>query len=147
MMKFANRWIKSVTVLMLMVLWQPMVVAQEFLDVQSAFPVTAMMKGTSTVEVKFLIADGYYLYRDRIKFSSSDAHLGEPLIPAGIKKYDLGLEKEVETFRRIVVVQIPVKANGAFHLKISRQGCADKGLCYPPTENVLVVKPALISAK
>jgi thiol:disulfide interchange protein DsbD len=86
-------------------------------------------------EVTFTIADGYYLYRERLKFSSEQAKLGEPVLPKGKVKFDETFNKEVETYREKLVVRIPVQADKDFVLKVARQGCADLGLCYPPMES------------
>lgn len=109
-----------------------MVQAQEFLDPEIAFKVEAQMQDQQTVRVRFLIADGYYLYRDKIKINSKDAKLGEYALPAGKVKYDQTFNKDVETYRKQVDVSIPVTQDGNFSLQISRQGCADEGICYPP---------------
>ena len=51
-----------------------------------------------------------------------------------------GLQKNVETYRRGFAVRIPVKSAKAFVLKVTRQGCADKGVCYPPlTSSVSII--------
>src|SRR5207253_736425 len=50
-------------------------------------------------------------------------------------KYDDTFKKEVETYRKSVTVQLPVEAAGSFVLKVTSQGCADKGLCYAPMES------------
>lgn len=111
--------------------------ADEFLDPSVAFRVSGQMTEPGVVEVTFVIADGYYLYRDRLKFLSSDAQLGEPLVPKGKIKFDETFQKDVETFRSTLVVKVPVKAEADFHLTVGHQGCADLGLCYPPIETVI----------
>ena len=56
------------------------------------------------LELSYKVAPGYYLYRERFKFSSPDAKLGEPQIPPGKKHYDTALEQNVETYHDGVVV-------------------------------------------
>ncbi|MCU6432185.1 protein-disulfide reductase DsbD [Undibacterium sp. Jales W-56] len=110
--------------------------AEDFLDPELAFKVSAKMSEPGVAEVSFQIADGYYLYRERLKFASQDGKLGEPVLPKGKVKFDETFQKEVETYRTAAVVKIPVQASGDFSLKVTSQGCADQGLCYPPQEAV-----------
>ncbi len=110
--------------------------AEDFLDPEVAFTASAKMVDAGTAEVTLNIAEGYYLYRERLKFTSEDAQVGEPVLPKGKVKFDETFQKEVETYRHAVVVRIPVKASHEFSLKVVRQGCADQGLCYPPMESV-----------
>ncbi|MFZ3002299.1 MAG: protein-disulfide reductase DsbD [Undibacterium umbellatum] len=108
--------------------------AEDFLDPEEAFKVSARMIEPGMAEVTFTIADGYYLYRERFKFSSDDAKIGDITMPAGKVKFDETFQKEVETYRKSLVVRVPVQAAADFTLNIGRQGCADGGLCYPPLE-------------
>lgn len=113
--------------------------AQDFLDPEIAFKAEASMRDATTLEIRFTIADGYYLYRERFKFEAVGASLGSPVIPAGKIKFDENFEKDVETYHHALVVTIPVKASSDFKLKLTQQGCADAGLCYPPMELLLPV--------
>jgi thiol:disulfide interchange protein DsbD len=106
----------------------------DFLDPAQAFRFSATMADPQTVAVTFQIADGYYMYRERFKFSATNAQLGEPQIPQGKVKFDETFNKNVETYHGSVTITIPVQAAGAFTLKASGQGCADKGLCYSPQD-------------
>ncbi|MFZ6654267.1 protein-disulfide reductase DsbD [Undibacterium sp. TJN19] len=116
--------------------------ADDFLDPEEAFKVSAKMLEPGMAEVTFTIADGYYLYRERFKFSSDDAKLGTIDLPKGKVKFDETFQKEVETYRKSVVVRIPVQASADFTLKVTRQGCADQGLCYPPLETPIKLQIA-----
>ena len=109
----------------------------EFLSPEKAFQVSARLVDPQTIEVSFQIAEGYYLYRERLGFKADGAFLGEPAIPRGKIKFDPNFEKEVETYRQQLIVQIPVKGNEAFTLKVASQGCSDKGLCYAPMESTI----------
>ncbi|MFZ6638145.1 protein-disulfide reductase DsbD [Undibacterium sp. TC4M20W] len=120
--------------------------AEDFLDPEVAFKVSAKMAEPGVAEVTFTIADGYYLYRERFKFSSDDAKLGDIVMPAGKVKFDETFQKEVETYRHSLVVRIPIQAAADFTLKIGRQGCADGGLCYPPLETPVKLQVAGASA-
>jgi thiol:disulfide interchange protein DsbD len=108
--------------------------ADQFLEPDAAFKFSARMADPHTVAVTFGIADGYYMYRERFKFSADGATLGAPVIPAGKVKFDETFQKNVETYRHSVTITIPVQGEGTFTLKVSSQGCADAGLCYAPQD-------------
>jgi thiol:disulfide interchange protein DsbD len=106
----------------------------DFLDPKVAFKFSAHMDGPSTAVVTYEIAEGYYMYRERFAFKASGAKLGAPQIPPGKVHFDENFGKDVETYHNGVTIRIPVDGNGPFTLVVTGQGCADKGLCYPPQE-------------
>ncbi|MCE3264848.1 MAG: protein-disulfide reductase [Pseudoduganella sp.] len=108
---------------------------EEFLDPLVAFKFSAKVIDGKAVAVTFDIADGYYMYRERFKFVADGATLGTPQIPPGKIKYDETFAKDVETYRHQVTILVPVEAPGPFTLKVTSQGCSDKGLCYSPMES------------
>ena len=87
-----------------------------------------------TVEIRYAIAPGYYMYRERFAFSVEGAAVGKPALPRGKNKFDATFNKTMETYRDGVTVTLPLKqaAAGALTLKATSQGCADAGVCYPP---------------
>ncbi len=107
---------------------------EDFLPPEQAFRFSARMLDASTVVVNYAIADGYYMYRERFKFSASGAKLGEAQVPPGKIKFDETFQKDVETYHKGVEIRIPVEGKGPFTLNATGQGCADKGLCYPPQD-------------
>ncbi|NTY35740.1 protein-disulfide reductase DsbD [Burkholderia diffusa] len=122
--------------------------ADDFLDPSVAFKFSAS-ESPGQVDVRFKVANGYYLYRERFAFAvkSGQATLGEPQLPAGHVKFDQTFQKNVETYRDEVVVHVPVKqASGPFQLAVTSQGCADEGICYPPAEHVVKVDGAALGA-
>src|SRR5450830_315598 len=120
--------------------------AEDYLAPEVAFKFSAKMVGAKTVEIDYAIADGYYMYRDRFHFKAEGATLGEPAFPHGKVKFDDNFQKEVETYRHSVSVRVPVEAAGQFKLTATAQGCADKGLCYPPMDSVAAMSPTAIGA-
>ncbi|MDN4055783.1 protein-disulfide reductase DsbD [Massilia sp. YIM B02763] len=106
----------------------------DFLPPEQAFRLSARMLDAHTAVVSYAIADGYYMYRERFKFTATGATLGEPAIPAGKVKFDETFQKDVETYHKGVEIRIPVQGSGPFTLNVTGQGCADKGLCYPPQD-------------
>ncbi|WOD17739.1 protein-disulfide reductase DsbD [Paraburkholderia kirstenboschensis] len=120
--------------------------ADDFLDPAVAFKFSAAEK-PGEVDVTYKIADGYYMYRERFAFAtrSGSATIGEPQLPAGHIKFDQTFNKNVETYRNELTIRIPVKqAAGGFDLAVTSQGCADAGICYPPTERVYHVSGAAL---
>ncbi len=107
--------------------------AEDYLPPEQAFQLSGRMVDAGTLELSYRIADGYYMYRDRFHFSAEGATLGEPQFPPGKRKYDDNFQKEVETYHQSVTARMPVSgAVDRFTLVAVSQGCADKGLCYPP---------------
>src|SRR6266571_3201007 len=59
--------------------------ADELLEPDKAFRFSAQALDAATVEVRYAIADGYYLYRERFRFAVEPATvgLGEPRFSKG----------------------------------------------------------------
>ncbi len=106
----------------------------DFLEPEKAFRIGARALSAKEVEVRFDIAPGYYMYREQFRFEAdSGAVLGPAGLPAGKVKFDETFNKDVETYRGVLAFPVPVeKAPGKFRLTVTSQGCADRGLCYPP---------------
>ena len=115
----------------------------ELLEPEKAFRISARALDERNVEVAFKIAPGYYMYRSRFGFATE---AGKPVadveIPRGTIKEDQFFGKQ-ETFRDLVRIRVPVSAaaaaKGAVSLKVTSQGCADKGVCYMPLEQTVRV--------
>jgi len=119
--------------------------ADDYLPPEQAFQLSARMIDAGTLELSYRIADGYYMYRDRFHFSAQGATLGEPQFPAGKRKYDENFQKEVETYHQAVTARMTVTgATGNFTVSAVSQGCADKGLCYPPMTLAVTMSPQAI---
>jgi thiol:disulfide interchange protein DsbD len=108
----------------------------DLLPPEKAFKFSAVMTEPGIAEIRYQIADGYYMYRDKFRFSAqpAGASLGEPQLPAGKIKEDEYFGK-VETYRHEVAIRVPVTAAaGASEVTLQAisQGCADAGLCYSP---------------
>jgi thiol:disulfide interchange protein DsbD len=118
---------------------------RDFLDPELAFVFSAAMRDPATVEIRFKVAPGYYLYRERMAFEAEPAgaaKLGPAVFPDGENKYDPTFEKQMEVYHHDMAVSLPVAAGAsAFTLKVTSQGCADAGICYPPAEHRIVLTP------
>ncbi|HWZ48924.1 MAG TPA: protein-disulfide reductase DsbD [Herbaspirillum sp.] len=114
----------------------------DFQAPEQAFKFSAQMADAQTLEVSYIIADGYYMYRERFHFKADhDAVLGQPVFPDGKIKYDETFKKNVETYRNKVSIRIPVKGEAPFRLTVTSQGCTDKGLCYSPMDVAVQLFP------
>ena len=111
--------------------------AEELLHPAIAFKPTARALDGQTIEVRFEIAKGYYLYRDKFRFAAmlDSVQLGTPITPSGKEKMDDTFGK-VEVYYKEAVIRVPVERNSSgvlpLTLNITSQGCADAGVCYPP---------------
>src|SRR5882724_5786838 len=109
--------------------------ADDLLEPDKAFRFSARALDARTVEVRYGIADGYYLYRDRFRFAAEppSVALGQPQFPRGEIHEDKFFGKQ-ETYRKEVRIRLPLEAAGAERLKllVTSLGCADLGVCYVP---------------
>jgi len=116
----------------------------DLLPVDDAFALHAEAPSSDRIEIRWRIADGYYLYRHRIAVQADAGFAAEPLqLPKGDQHEDEFFGK-VETYRQQLTAVLPGQANARqVTLKIKYQGCADAGICYPPqTRSVTVALPA-----
>ena len=111
----------------------------KLLPPDQAFRLSARALDPTTIEARFDVADGYYLYRDRIHFSVGSSGDLPAELPAGVRKHD-EFFGDVETYRGPVVIRValPSAAPGrTLTLHAESQGCADAGVCYPPNPQAL----------
>lgn len=118
----------------------------DLLDPQRAFAFSARALDEKTIEARFAIARGYYLYRDKLKFSvEPDALASVPTLPAGEIKDDEFFGR-VQTYRTRLAVRLMLDAPAPGErvtIRAESQGCADAGVCYPPqVQTVTLTLPA-----
>jgi len=109
----------------------------EFLDVDDAFQLDLATTDPTQVLADFVIADGYYLYRDQMSFKVDTNTIStlQPDFPAGKEKDDEFFGKTTVYYQRATV---PVNLNRqnadaqSVTVTATYQGCADEGICYPP---------------
>src|SRR5664279_479731 len=116
--------------------------AEEFLPPAVAFKPSARALDGQTIEIRFEIAKGYYLYRDKFHFTAGpdSVVLGVPVLPKGKEKEDETFGK-VEIYYKESLIRLPVERNSSgvlpLILTVTSQGCADAGVCYPPQKQML----------
>ncbi|MGL4711304.1 MAG: protein-disulfide reductase DsbD [Shewanella sp.] len=111
----------------------------ELMPVDQAFAFDAKQEGNQ-VKLNWVIADGYYMYRDKLKFNVNGAELGTISLPPGKVHNDeyFGEQQVYETY-----IDIPVglkQANEDATLSVTFMGCAEGKLCYPPTTHDVSLK-------
>src|ERR1700692_1956040 len=114
----------------------------DFLDPNVAFRASAAVDG-NLVRVRWVIADGYYLYRQKINIQaeSPDLEVTAAALPPGALKTD-PYPGTQEIYRQQVEATVTFSRVDAgahpMEIKVTYQGCADAGLCYPPITKVLM---------
>ena len=123
----------------------------ELLEAEKAFSVSARLADDKTLELRYFIADGYYMYRDRFRFSIN----GQP-VSMSRKAWPTGRWKQDATFGKVVTYRNSVRllfpafmtvldgtqtGHEPLRLIASSQGCADVGICYPPLRQTLLLVP------
>jgi len=114
---------------------------REFLPPDQAFRLTHEVSPTG-LALNFEIAPDYYLYRDRLKVEAltPDVQIGELVRPPSEPKDDPEFGR-VEIYRDQVTIQVPVAAPSAARIRVTYQGCADDGICYPPIKKEISLAP------
>lgn len=117
----------------------------DFLPPDEAFRFAAGMERPDSVALTWIIADGYYLYRDKIKVVSEtpNVQIGKPLLPKGEIEHDETFG-DTEVYREILEASLPVAraagSSGTLSLKVTYQGCAEGGLCYNPITKTVALE-------
>ncbi|MBP7664674.1 MAG: protein-disulfide reductase DsbD, partial [Shewanella sp.] len=111
----------------------------ELMPVDQAFVFDSKQEGNQ-VKLNWVIADGYYMYRDKLKFSVNGAELGTVALPKGKPHEDEYFGKQ-EVYYTYVDIPVGLKqADENATLTVTFMGCAEGKLCYPPTKHEVVLK-------
>lgn len=117
---------------------EPSLLAPEKAFIASAF------YSAEKVLVRYKIAPGYKLYKDRLffKINTTAAQITSVTFSPSEKKYDKALDAVLETYRNEAVVEVSVKGlpGTNFLFTANSQGCADVGVCYPPMQNTFAIQ-------
>lgn len=116
---------------------------QELLPPEQAFQFFASVNADGSVHANWLIADGYYLYKNKLSLalqSPEQSQIGAMPLPNGEAHHDEEFG-DVEVYRHEVVVDVPVQRHSTNAEKLvltaKFQGCADRGVCYPPMQTAV----------
>lgn len=125
--------------------------AEEPLPPEQAFAMTASLLDEKTAEIRFNIAPGYYLYRNKFKYATEPGGpvSGEAQYPIGEVHEDNFFGKQT-IFRDTLVIRLPLtlptQATGTPKIIVTAQGCTERlGVCYPPNDFSAELKPANMS--
>ena len=118
----------------------------QFLAPEQAFQLRAELQDARHVRLAWTIAPGYHLYRERLHFAAQPPAppLAAPALPNGLRQFDSNFNREMETYRDRLVVELPLQGGAGvpFTLQVDYQGCADAGLCYAPMSVAYRINPA-----
>lgn len=116
----------------------------DLLPQEQAFKLTAKANTENKIVLTWQIADGYYLYRDKLGVESRSERitLDDVTYPPGKTKHD-EFFGDMVIYRNELAVEVPfIKVDNALntlHLTVKHQGCADIGICYPPQKTALTI--------
>ncbi len=122
----------------------------QFLEVDEAFKLNLVATGPEALLADFVIADGYYLYRNQMAFEidAGEGALGTPEYPTGKEKEDEFFGKTEVYYNSVVApVSVARRSADAHNITVTAkyQGCAEAGICYPPvTKKFTLQLPQLI---
>jgi thiol:disulfide interchange protein DsbD len=108
----------------------------DFLAPDEAFRFGAGMEQPDSVALTWIIAEDYYLYRERIQVKTDTAGvtLGKLQLPEGKPKHDEYFG-DTEVYYEVLEASLPIArpaGSGKLDLEVTYQGCAEGGLCYNP---------------
>jgi thiol:disulfide interchange protein DsbD len=116
----------------------------------TAAPSAQAAQPAQSLKLRFVAAEGYYLYKHSFQFSSEPAAigLGDPSLPAGEDRTD-EFFGDVQVYYGVLDIDLPLTdpAHPAFTLSVRYQGCADKGLCYPPETQQFEIAAGALAGK
>ena len=122
-------------------------VEREFLHPDQAFVLSVAAEAPNRLQARFEIAEGYYLYRDKTAFAVPKPAALQYVLPPGEPKDD-PLFGAVEVYPAATAVALRLaglpRDADAVMLEARYQGCAEKGVCYPP--QLRTVRVALAGA-
>ncbi len=119
------------------------VAEDDFLDIEEAFKFSLSVNKNNLLSAIWSIADKHYLYKNKFKFELIDANgfsIEAPEMPKGKAKSDEYLG-DYEAYYNDLVIDIPITGAGdtsrPLAVKVTYQGCAESGICYPKvTKNI-----------
>ena len=124
----------------------------DILDVDDAFKVSYDSQ-PGQFKINWVIADGHYLYRDKMQITASDPGvISKPLLmPAGEAKEDPIFNKTLFVFHHFADATLPYHYNNSgdkdVTFKVKYQGCSEiSGICYPPQTKKFTVRLSPISS-
>ena len=141
-----NAWLLSaIAIAASFLLMLPASAQKAFLHPDKAFPVTvSWLENKTQVQVNFLTAKGYYLYQEAFQFrlmqGDGASQVLTAVLPKAEVKFDETFQKDMPIYRYPIDVVLTLPGGAALaekgqgiQIEVDLQGCADGGICYPPT--------------
>ena len=116
----------------------------DFLQPDEAFSLEVKARDAQTLQANFNVTPTYYLYRDKITFTTKDntVKITSVSLPKGEIKHDPNFgDTEVfhHSFQGLIALSRSSNAATSIVLNAVYQGCSEQGLCYPPITKTLRV--------
>ena len=141
-----NAWLLSaIAIAASFLLMLPASAQKAFLHPDKAFPVSvSWLENKTQVQVNFLTAKGYYLYQEALQFrlmqGDGASQTLTATLPKAEVKFDETFQKNMPIYRYPIEVILTLPGGAALaekaqgiQIEVDLQGCADGGICYPPT--------------
>ena len=117
--------------------------SNQLLEPDEAFRLFAEVNNEQQIVLSWRIAEGYYLYQDKIKVTvlqPKELQLNNIKLPKGQPKVDEIFGDTTVYYDNLIVLQSlsnPINKPTDLTLDVAFQGCADIGVCYPPMNKVV----------
>ena len=141
-----NTWLLSaIAIAASFLLMLPASAQKAFLHPDKAFPVTvSWLENKTQVQVNFFTAKGYYLYQEAFQFrlmqGDGASQVLTAVLPKAEVKFDETFQKDMPIYRYPIEIVLTLPGGVALaekgqgiQIEVDLQGCADGGICYPPT--------------
>jgi thiol:disulfide interchange protein DsbD len=141
-----NAWLLSaIAIAASFLLMLPASAQKAFLHPDKAFPVTvSWLENKTQLQINFLTANGYYLYQEAFQFrlmrGDGASQALTAALPKAEVKFDETFQKNMPIYRYPIEVILTLPGGAALaekgqgiQIEVDLQGCADGGICYPPT--------------
>lgn len=116
----------------------------DFLSPDAAFQLDVATLDAQTLQAKFKVEPGYYLYKQRIKFSvqtPASTQISGVDLPTGEMKNDPNFGQQ-EVYHHDFSAKVHVSSTDNLTVKVTYQGCSEKGLCYAPQTKTIALGAA-----
>jgi len=126
----------------------------DILPPEEAFQLSSELTGPNEVRLVWDIAPETYLYQEKIALAiadSSEVAIGDYVLPEAVIKPDSvrpdGTVGDTAVYHNRIDLRVPLVRSSpeatSATLVVSFQGCAERGICYPPmTERIALALPA-----
>lgn len=116
--------------------------SDDILPPEQAFQLSTEVLSNDKIKLSWQIADGYYLYKNKIHVSALNSELILPNFPTAEQKHDQFFG-DVEIYQHHLDLELTIKQQNPktnnINLELFYQGCATVGVCYMPIQKQIVI--------